>query len=105
SWRVTVIARRMMSACNKRKEKFAAIFTAAEQRLCSMLRVRHEADDIAPRIGDASDVMQGAVWVRRFVCLTGVSDITENNLLVVFQPLQCRLVSHVTPLTMFDGNP
>src|SRR5881296_3091494 len=94
----------MMSACNKRKEKFAAIFTAAEQRLCRMLRMRHEADDIAPRIGDAGDVMQGAVWVRGLFRLTRVIDITENDLPVVFQPLQCWLVGHVTPLTMFDGN-
>src|SRR5436309_670684 len=69
-----------------------------------MLRMRHEADDIAPRIGDAGDVMQSAVWVSRLVRLTGVIDITENNLLVVFQPLQCWLVGRVTSLTMLNGN-
>ena len=66
--------------------------------------MRHEADNIAPHIGDTGDVMQGAVWVRGLFRLTRVIDITENDLPVVFQPLQCWLVGHVTPLTMFDGN-
>src|SRR5262245_60570380 len=67
----------------RRQKEFAAIFSA-KHRFERVFRMWHQANDIAGSVGNTSDVMESAVWVCRFRYLSGVIDITKNDLSIVF---------------------
>ena len=53
--------------------------------------MRHQPDDVAPRVADARDVVEGAIRIRRVCCLTRGVDVAKDHLPATFEGLPVQL--------------
>jgi hypothetical protein len=84
------------------ERKRLAPSTPPQQRFAGMLGVRHQSEDVAPRVDDAGDVAQRAVRVRCLGGAAGGIDVAEDDLSVVLELLQGLGVGDVAAFPVLD---
>src|SRR5712691_3977384 len=98
------IRRRLLDRFDDALEQPAPVL-AAEHALAEPLRVRHHADDVAARVGDAGDVAERAVRVRARRAARSVRvAIAEGDLAFALQPLQPFRIDVVVAVAVADGH-
>ena len=66
--------------------------------------MRHESEDVAFAVTDSRDILQGTIWIRRWIQRALRRCITKNDLPVFVQPLERRSIRKETALAMGNGH-
>src|SRR5262245_5789146 len=91
----------LSTRCRNGRKDLAAIL-AAEEFVAGIFRMRHQAENIAPFITHAGDVIQRAIGISRRRSPPLGIDITKQDLMVLAQPLQSCRVGVVATLAVLD---
>src|ERR1044071_23542 len=91
-------------ASGRNRRKYLETVFTAEKLVGGILRVRHEAEDIACLVTNTGDILQRSVRVRRSGRLSFAVHVTEQNLTVLPQAFEGGSIRKVASFTVLYGH-